>query len=227
MNNRINVLLLIGMISLTGCNIGSTAVPTPTQPAPAILVFDPTGTPSSLPVEINTPTATPILAVVPAVCTDPKVASLLDSFKRSILTADGPLLGSLISPKGVETRYFRNGNIITYTPYQAGFLFETTYQAQWGSDPASGQEKTGSFHDVVVPELVKIFDQTYTLHCNEIHHGGASYSIIWPYSKDFYSIYFEGTEANGYMDWHTWVVGIEYAESNPRIYALMQFYWEP
>jgi len=224
------LVLMTGLFLLTGCNRGSSPSPTPTQSV-LQLVFGITETPSPILAVTFTPvftaTATPIPPVAPNVCTDPKVVALIDSLKTSMLTADGALLGSLVSPNGMEVRYFHNGTAITYTPYQAGFLFETTFEANWGNDPASGLEKNGSFHDVIVSELVKIFDQPYTLHCNEIRHGGASYDVSWPYKKDFYSIYFAGTEANGYLDWHTWVVGVEYSNGKPYIYALMQFYWEP
>jgi len=144
-----------------------------------------------------------------------------------MLTADGALLSSLVSPNGMEVRYFRNGTAITYTPHQAGFLFETTFEANWGPEPGSGLDKTGSFHDVIVPDLVRIFNQPYTLHCNEVKHGGATYEVTWPYQKDFYSIHFTGTEQYGFLDWHTWVVGVEYNNNKPLIYALMNFFWEP
>ncbi len=29
------------------------------------------------------------------------------------------------------------------------------------------------------------------------------------------------------MDWHTWVMGIEYVSGKPYVYALIQFFWEP
>jgi hypothetical protein len=41
--------------------------------------------------------------------------------------------------------------------------------------------------------------------------------LTWPFNKDFYSIYFAGTEANGFLDWHTWVVGVEYVDGKPYI----------
>lgn len=219
-------LVLVFSFLLAGCRISGSASPTPTQPAQNVQDILSTATAAALPTSVfNTPTATPSFAQ--AVCTDPAVAVLLDSLKAAMLNADGALLGSLVSPNGMEVRYFRNGTAITYSPYQAGFLFETTYQADWGADPASGLEKTGSFHDVVVPALVKVFNQPYTLHCNEIRHGGATYEVKWPYGKDFYSIHFAGTQANGFLDWHTWVVGVEYSDNKPYIYALMQFFWEP
>ena len=220
-------MLLIGIFLLTGCNIGSTASSTPTVPASNFLEFVSTETPSPFLTPVFTPSATPIPPVASNVCSDPAVMSLIDSLKTSMLSADGALLGSLVSPNDMEVRYYRNGTVVTYTSYQASFLFETTFQVDWGSDPASGLAKVGSFHDVIVPELVDIFNQPYTLHCNEIRHGGASYDVTWPYDMDFYSIYYPGTEANGYLDWHTWVVGVEYDNGKPYIYALMQFYWEP
>lgn len=223
--------LMIAIFLLSGCNIGNSASPTPTLPVSDFLDFVLTETPSQIVpaalTPIFTPTATPIPPVAPNVCSDPSVAALIDSLKTSMLSADGALLSSLVSPNGMEVKYYRNGNVVAYTAYQAGFLFETTFEANWGNDPASGLEKMGSFRDVIVPELVKIFNQPYSLHCNEIRHGGASYEITWPYQKDFYSIHFTGTEQNGYLDWHTWVVGVEYDNSKSLIYALMNFFWEP
>ena len=145
-----------------------------------------------------------------------------------MLNADGALLSSLVSPsRGLDAANFRDGNVINYTPEQAKFLFETTFEVNWGAAPGSGADKIGSFHDVIVPELVKAFNQPYTLHCNELKHGGATYEVSWPYQGDFYSIYFPGTETNGSMDWHTWAVGIEYINSKPYIYALIPYFWEP
>lgn len=216
-------LVLVFSFLLAGCRISGSASPTPTPLPTDFLNFVSTGTPSPLSVV----SATPPPSFAQAVCTDPAVAVLLDSFKAAMLNADGTLLSSLVSPNGMEVRYFRDGTAITYSPYQAGFLFETTYQADWGAEPGSGLEKTGSFHDVIVPAMVKVFNQPYTLHCNEIRHGGATYEVKWLYGKDFYSIHFAGTQANGFLDWHTWVVGVEYSENKPYIYALMQFFWEP
>jgi hypothetical protein len=127
----------------------------------------------------------------------------------------------------MDVAYFHNGKVIKYDQTHARFLFESTFEVDWGSDPASGAAKTGAFHDVVVPKLKESFGQAYTLHCNELKYGGASYPVNFPYNKDYYSIYFPGTEANGNMDWHTWVAGIEYVNGKPYLYALTQFYWEP
>ena len=160
---------------------------------PALLTSTPDGvgvTPES------TLTSTPPPVAVD-VCADPQVTTLIDSLKTAILSADGPLLSSLVSPtRGLDAANFRDGNVINYTPEQAKFLFETTFEVNWGPAPGSGEDKVGSFHDVIVPEMVKAFNQPYTLHCNELKHGGATYEVSWPYQGDFYSVHFPGTEAN-------------------------------
>jgi hypothetical protein len=233
MNYRLTAILLIGLFLLTGCSFSATTLPTPTVPAAAPLVFITTETPSPIPsiataVTVFTPTATPMPAVSANVCTDPQVIALIDSLKRAMLNNDGALLSSLVSPvNGMEVRWVRYGNIVTYTREQALFLYETTFEANWGDEPGSGMPKQGAFHDVIVPDLLKVFNQPYTLHCNELRYGGASYDVRWPYDRDFYSIYFTGTDQYGYLDWHTWVAGIEYVDGKPFIYALLQFFWEP
>lgn len=233
--------LLIGLVLLSAC-APSTAALTPTLALPATATLTtltaPTTVATGTPILLtNTPngsggsTAIPTLTPPPVavdICADPQVTTLINSLKTAMLNADGPLLSSLVSPtRGLDAANFRDGNVINYTPEQAKFLFETTFEVNWGAAPGSGADKIGSFHDVIVPELVKAFNQPYTLHCNELKHGGATYEVSWPYQGDFYSIYFPGTETNGSMDWHTWAVGIEYVNSKAYIYALIPYFWEP
>jgi len=224
--------IVLVCLLLAGCNLGSQ--PASTQELiQAPLVFITTETPSPMPqplipdTPIFTPTATSIPAVNANFCTDPQVMALIDSLKTAMRSSDGALLSSLVSPTGMEVRYFHDGEAITYSAYQATFLFETTYVINWGVHPASGLKEEGSFHDVIVPDLVKIFNQSYTVHCNELRHPETNYPVSWPYQKDFYSIYYAGSPQNGNMDWNTWGVGIEYVNARPYIYALTQFFWEP
>jgi hypothetical protein len=234
MNTKTLSTILIGFTLLVACASPSTPVPaTPTLlsfPTSTLFIATQT-TPGSLTPGAITPPAGMTLtspANPSTICNDPQVTALIDSFKSAVLKSDGPLLSSLISPaRGMDVAFFRDGTVITYDQEHAKFLFETTFQVDWGPEPGSGAAKKGSFHDVVVPKLQESFNQAYTLHCNELSHGGATYELKWPYQGEFYSVYFPGTEANGNMDWHNWVMGIEYVNGKPYIYALMQFFWEP
>lgn len=235
MKTLLPVTLLIGFMFVASCTSPTTQPPPQLPPASATSTLF-VGTPPTADSLTLTPGAsTPIAGVTItsptsaiSICADPQVPALIDSFKQAVLNSDGPLLSSLISPtRGMDVAFFSDGTVITYDQDHARFLFETTFEVDWGAEPGSGAAKKGSFHDVVAPELAEVFSQPYTLHCNELQHGGATYELDWPYEGEFYSVYFPGTEANGNMDWHTWVIGIEYVEGKPYIYALMQFFWEP
>jgi hypothetical protein len=236
MNIKTLATICIGFVLLTACTLPST--PVPLTPTP--LIF-PT---STLFIATQSPAAqapTPDGAITPApgatvsspanpstICNDPQVTALIDSFKSAIVNSKGPLLSSLVSPsRGMDVAFFRVGTVVNYDQDHAKFLFETTYQVDWGAEPGSGAARRGSFHEVVLPKLRESFNQQYELHCNELSHGGATYELKWPYQGEFYSVYFPGTQANGNMDWHNWVMGIEYVNGKPYIYALMQFFWEP
>ena len=235
MTPKVLLTFLLGLTLLAACASPATLPPpTPTfiaLPTSTLLIGTPPTT--ALTPGASTPlpgvTVTGIAPTNPStICGDPQVTALIDSFKTAILTSDGQLLSSLVSPsRGMDVAYFRDGTVITYQPEHAKFLFETTFEVDWGAEPGSGATKRGSFHDVVLPELVRVFNQPYTLHCNELKLGGATYEPVWEYQSEYYSIHFPGTPENGNMDWHTWVMGIEYVSGKPYVYALIQYFWEP
>lgn len=229
MNPRPLMLLVFGLILLVSCGSPATQPPPSVTLTPTLFLATPTflqtpGTPGGI-----TPAPGGTAAPNPAtICGEPQATALIDSFKTAVLNSDGALLSSLVSPsRGMDVARFRDGTVITYTSQHAKFLFETTFEVDWGTAPGSGAATRGPFHEVIVPELRKVFNQTYTLHCNELKHGGASYTLEWPYQGEYYAVHFPGTAANGNMDWYTWVMGIEYANGKPHIYALIPFFWEP
>lgn len=227
MKPRTLILFVFGLMLLVSCSLPASQPP-PATLTPTLFLATPTFLPPGTPGGI-TPAPGGTAAPNPGtICGEPQATALIDSFKTAILNSDGALLGSLVSPsRGMDVARFRDGTVITYTPQHAKFLFETTFEVDWGTAPGSGAASRGPFHEVVVPELRKVFSQTYTLHCNELKHGGASYTLEWPYQGEYYSVHFPGTAANGNMDWYTWVMGIEYVSGKPYIYALIPFFWEP
>ena len=162
-------------------------------------------------------------------CTDAQVTALINSFKSALQTSNGDLLASLVSPThGMEARLFRNGRTVTYDQTHAKFLFDSTYVVSWGLASGSGLETKGSFHELIVPGLLDVFNKNYTLTCNQVTVGGASYPTTWPYSGiNFYSVYYPGSQGSGSLDWHTWLLGMQYTNGKPYLYAIMQFQWEP
>ena len=227
MKPRTLILFVFGLMLLVSCSLPASQLPAATL-TPTLFLATPTFLPPGTPGGI-TPAPGGTAAPNPGtICGEPQATALIDSFKTAILNSDGALLGALVSPaRGMDVARFRDGTVITYTQQHARFLFETTFEVDWGTAPGSGAASRGPFHEVVVPELRKVFSQTYTLHCNELKHGGATYTLEWPYQGEYYSVHFPGTAANGNMDWYTWVMGIEYISGKPYIYALTPFFWEP
>jgi hypothetical protein len=153
---------------------------------------------------------------------------LIQNLRTAIQTRDGKLLVSLIDPNaGVAVQYIRGGNEIVYHD-NFKFVFETTYEADWGLGAGSGAPVTGSFQEIVLPSLQKVFSSSPVLTCNSLKVGGATYIPTWPHpGMEFYSVYFPGTEQYGNMDWETWAVGVTRQEGPPVLAALIHYAWEP
>jgi len=229
-------------IVAAACNFPGAATPTP---IPTATKHKPTHTPTPPAVLLATSTpvtnptllvgtvvpVTPGAAQVPAAtfCADPQATAVINNLKTILQTSNGPQLAALVSPAhGMAARYFRNGTVVDYDQAHSKFLFETTYAVDWGAAPGSGQHKIGAFHDTIIPALREVFDKDYTLTCDEVKVGAASYQAAWPYPGiNYYSVYYPGTAANGNLDWRTWLVGMQYVNGKPYLYAIVPFTWEP
>ncbi len=246
MHMKLVLVLALSLVSLlvAACSLpvygGPLATPTilvlPTliTPPPTIAPAVPataTNTPNSFPT-LSAGTGSTLQAQQPAsanFCADGQATALITSFKSALQSANGTLLASLVSPvHGMDARFYRNGRTINYDSEHAKFLFDTTFVVDWGSAPGSGLATKGSFHELFVPALLNVFNKNYTLTCDNIQVGGTTYQATWPYPGiNFYSVFYPGSQGNGSLDWHTWLIGMDYTNANPRLYAIMQFIWEP
>lgn len=227
------IFLSLVILTLTSCAIPvdapppPTALPTATPPfaLTSTPAFPPTATLTQLPVL----TQTPIPTQPPDFCSDIRGTELINSLSKAIATKDGALLASLVSPAhGMDVLYYRNGNVINYDVEHAKFVFETTFQANWGISFGSGEKTVGSFQEIVLPALEKVFTPNSLLICSQIQTGKTTYFPEWPYlDMDYYSVYFPGTEEFGGLDWQTWAVGMENSTGQPRVTALVHYVWEP
>ena len=163
-------------------------------------------------------------------CADPKVSTLLSNLDQAVTRRDGNLLASLVSPAhGLNLTYFRTGNTANYSPEETKWVFESTYETNWGTHPASGMLVKGSFHEVVLPDLLDVLNSNYQANCNNPSLGGSSYLFQWPYEYrniNFYSLYKAGSPGVA-LDWRTWLVGVEYFQKQPYLFSLLHLFWEP
>lgn len=212
---------------------------TPTLQAPPIVtptfalptaVFV-TAPPTSPPASTQPTPVTPggVTQIPPATfCADGGPTSLIAALQSALQTSNGSALAALVSPaSGMEVRRWRDGRIVNYDRDHARFLFESTFQVKWGAAPGSGLETQGSFHEVILPVWLKVFNTTYTAACNQLQVGGTTYTAEWAYPGiNYYSLYYPGTAANGNMDWQTLVIGMQNVNGKYYIYAVESFEWE-
>jgi hypothetical protein len=234
---------LLIILTLSSCSIPVDTAPPPTalptaSPQPALIV-PPTFTPTPVLSVVEGPALTqppaptqtqlPAPTVSLAFCDDPRGRELINSFSKAIASKDGPLLASLVSPSsGMDVRIYRNGNVVTYDAEHAKFVFETTFQADWGLSFGSGESTLGSFQEIILPSLQQVFTSNAVLVCNQIKVGGATYQALWPYAgMNYYSVHFPGTDQNSGLDWQTWAVGMDNAAGKFYLSALVHFEWEP
>lgn len=236
--NRLLFSILI--LTLTACSVPVDQPPPPTAlimdtPQPALST--PTVLPATLPPSAPAPIAlNEIPAYLTAIpenfnpefCQDTRALQLLSDLQTAIQTRNGELLAALVDPaSGVGVRYLRDGNVITYFD-NIKFIFETTYQADWGIAAGSGEAVKGSFHEIVLPSLEQVFASNPLISCNQLKVGGTTYTAEWPYTgMDYYSIHFPGTDEFGGLNWETWAVGMARQAGKPVLTALVHFMWEP
>lgn len=228
-----NFFLSLMLLTLASCVIPVDAPPPPTalptDTPQAALIPSPTFT--AIPALTKPPvfTQTPIPTQPPNFCADIRGTELINSLSKAVATRDGALLASLVSPpNGMDVRYYRDGNVINYDVEHAKFVFETTFQADWGLSFGSGKPTIGSFQDIILPTLQQVFTPNSLIVCSQLQTGGASYIPEWPYpDMNYYSVYFPGTEEFGNLDWQTWAVGMDNIAGKPYIAALAHYVWEP
>jgi hypothetical protein len=198
---------------------------------PTLTSAIPTATAQILPTATQIQIPTTAATVPPAFCQDARVGALLDSFGNALASSNGESLASLISPvNGLDVQFLRDGRVVNYDREHAKFVFESTYQVEWGLGAGSGAPVTGSFQQIVLPSLQKVFTSTAQRVCDQIKLGGATYAVTWPaeYAPlNYYSVYFPGTDQYGGLDWQTWLAGVEIVNGQPFLRVLLHFEWEP
>jgi hypothetical protein len=163
-------------------------------------------------------------------CADGRVNTLLSNFDSAIKTSNGDTLSSLISPlHGMTVYLWRNGNGITFDRADARWVFISTFSHNWGMQPASGLDTKGSFHEVVLPNLKDVFTAGYSLTCDSLGSAPQYGLAPWPEfftNVNYYTVFKPGTPGVD-LDWRYWLVGVEYVQGQPYLFALVHFAWEP
>jgi hypothetical protein len=163
-------------------------------------------------------------------CGDPQVTVFLDQFMTAIRERNGEKLASLVSPiHGFNLHYLRAGTLANYDLEKSTWLFSSTYTMNWGAHPGSGLDVKGPFSQEVLPKLLDVVDADFITACMDIKVGGVTYSADWPneyVNINFISLHRSGAPGDE-LNWRTWLMGIEYVDGKPYLFALNHFFWEP
>ncbi len=163
-------------------------------------------------------------------CSDSRVNTMLTNFGTAISTSNGELLSALVSPAhGMTVYLWREGIPHTFKQSDSRWVFASTYQHDWGSAPASGLDTRGSFHEEVVPWLQEVFSAAPTLTCNSLGTAAQFDTNPWPLeytNVNFYTVLKPSTPGID-LDFRYWLVGVEYSQGQPFVFALIHFAWEP
>ena len=163
-------------------------------------------------------------------CSDSRVNAMITNFGAALSTSNGGLLSVLVSPAhGVTILLWRFGIPHTFKQADARWVFESTYQHNWGAAPAMGLDTIGSFHDKVLPFLQEVLIPGSTTTCNSLGNAAQYGTNPWPLeytNVNFYTVLKPGTPGVD-TDFRYWLVGVEYYNGQPFVFALIHYAWEP
>jgi uncharacterized protein YraI len=162
-------------------------------------------------------------------CADSKVTTLLTNVGNALRNSDGAAFAALVSPRhGVNIRlasYFAP-TTINFTKTSAAGIFTDTTRYNWGSAPCSDQIPGSTFAGEVLPKMLDVYNSpSLQTSCNDLTKVG---TIAQPWPSEYTNINFYSLHkpsAPGTEDWRTLLVGIEYMDGRPSMFALYNYQW--
>lgn len=158
-------------------------------------------------------------------CADAAPKELIKSFGQAFIAQDGETLGKMVSPlHGMTVRLFRNGTSVNYLRY-APVLFKSDFQVNWGAPSGSLKPVIGAFPDAFTPRLQAVFKSEYTLKCNDASMVSSPGVSPWPpeYANINYYAVTQPASADGKEKASTWLIGVDYVDKKPSIFAIIFF----
>jgi photosystem II stability/assembly factor-like uncharacterized protein len=162
-----------------------------------------------------------------AFCADTRIASLIEQLKGSMNQSNGDIFSSLTSPlHGVNVHLWKYATPINFTQATARNVFTSSETYNWGGGP-SGQPDIGSFVQIIQPKMLDTLNapnmETY---CDDLTKVFPLFDP-WPYHNvRFYNLLKPSSSPEA-LDFRTWLIGIEYLDNQPYLYAMINIVWEP
>jgi hypothetical protein len=160
-------------------------------------------------------------------CADPRILPLIDQLRQSVTLSDGALLGSLVSPKhGFHLNYWASSPTVNYNAATVQSVFTDPQVLDWGSGGGSGVVDTGTFAQIVQPQMVEVLNSAYQLNCDALSYG-QSYTDVARYADTNIHFYSVIKPPAMDFDWKVWLVRVEYVNGQPYLFGAVHYVWEP
>jgi hypothetical protein len=160
-------------------------------------------------------------------CADGHVPALIEQLKQAVNQSNGALLGSLVSPThGLKLNYWPSSSPVPYTSATAQTAFTDPQVREWGSGEGSGIVDTGTFAQIIQPQMIDVLNSPYQLNCNALSYG-QTYTSVTTYASNntpYYSVVKPPTTD---MDWKVWLLRIEYVNGQPYLSGATHYVWAP
>jgi hypothetical protein len=162
-----------------------------------------------------------------AFCADPRPQQIIAQLTQAMNTSNGDLFAPLVSPAyGLDVRLWAYASPVNFDQTAARGVFTSTQVYNWGSGPR-GEPDLGTFKDIIQPKMLEVLNapnlETY---CDSLT-GVFPLARPWPYENvHFYHLYKPGTPGVD-LDFRSWLIGFEYIDHQPYLFALVTIVWEP
>jgi len=161
-----------------------------------------------------------------AFCQDPRPVDLANRFILALQSENGAQLAQLASPKrGLIIRHdWWNPEVITELG-SLPHLFQDGTEQDWGINRDSELSITGSFGEVILPQLRDVFVVAPSFSCNRIATGNTAEDVAWPaeYTNLNFISFHRAAPSPSSLNWRTWALGIEYVNGSPYLAVLVQY----
>ena len=160
-------------------------------------------------------------------CADSRIPELANQFILAVKERDGGKLSDLVSPKrGLIIRHDWWNPEVSIRLSSVRSLFLDPSSQIWGVNRDSELDITGTFRDVILPQLEDVFSVAPEFHCGELGVGSTAQNVKWPSeyaNMNFISFHRAAPEPGSQLNWRTWALGIEYLDGVPYLALLVQY----
>lgn len=163
------------------------------------------------------------------VCSDPRLAPVLDDFLKAGRASDPLALRRTVSPwRGLAVRLDARGGELRFAPESIADLFPEESRLDWLTRPEAGAGDTGSFARDVAEPLAAAVEVRPPV-CGELPAGQTAVAPEWPteYANlNFVAFHSPAAPIGSEFVWDTWAVGFDYAGGVPYVAVIIHYQGE-